>query len=192
MTTIDQPVQPGTVARYWGTASTIRQIDLEGIARQGVLNRYRSGPEPFMTVPLEEVVVDAEALRREFLADMNALSGRGVDGGTPGRDVTDVALEAQVWRGGYERPMFAVPNDYLGWCFLEVVAPVEESAGTVAVFDPRAGSAMTAMPGLPWGRQTTITPVPGSLAVIPGWLTCSIVPVEKGEVIVVVAATSTR
>ncbi|MFC7582397.1 hypothetical protein ACFQYP_00305 [Nonomuraea antimicrobica] len=49
---------------------------------------------------------------------------------------------------------------------------------------------MTAMPGLPWGRQHTITPAAGSLAVVPGWLTCSIVPVEKGEAIAVVVATS--
>ncbi|MFI6705396.1 hypothetical protein ACIBF7_03125 [Nonomuraea sp. NPDC050478] len=179
----------GAVTRHWGTASTIRQIDLAGIARDNILGRHDT-PGPFATVPLADVVADIEALRQAFVADMNALSARAAQGGTRGRHVTDVDMEAQIWRGGYERPMFAVPNDYIGWCFIEVVPPQEADAGTVAVFDPRAGSAMTAMPGLPWGRQLTVTPAAGSLAVVPGWLTCSIVPVEKGEAIVVVVATS--
>ncbi len=31
--------------------------------------------------------------------------------------------------------------------------------------DPRAGSALTAMPGLPWGRQFVIRPAVGAHAV---------------------------
>ncbi|WP_327581915.1 hypothetical protein OHA25_38965 [Nonomuraea sp. NBC_00507] len=177
-------IGPGLV-----TASTVRQIDLTGIACANILDRHTAASS-FTTLPLHEAVADIEALRQAFVADMNALAERGIEGGTAGGPVADVQMEAQIWLGGYEKPMFAVPNDYLAWCFLEVVAPVEADAGTVAVFDPRAGSAMTAMPGLPWGRQLTITPSAGSLAVVPGWLTCSIVPVEKGKAIAVVVATS--
>jgi hypothetical protein len=46
------------------------------------------------------------------------------------------------------------------------------------------------MPGLPWGRQFIITPQPGNHAVVPGWLTCSIVPLEHGQHITVAVALS--
>ncbi|WP_219505290.1 hypothetical protein [Nonomuraea ceibae] len=189
MTATDERTPAGAVTRHWGTASTVRQIDLTGIAHSNLLDRYPA-EDPFTAVPLDDALAAAEALTHAFVVDMNALSERGARGGTCGRYVADVELQVQIWRGGYEKPMFATGSDYLGWCFLEVVAPREADAGTIAVFDPRAGSAMTAMPGLPWGRQLTIAPVSGSLAVVPGWLTCSIVPVEKGEAIVVVVAQS--
>jgi hypothetical protein len=46
------------------------------------------------------------------------------------------------------------------------------------------------MPGLPWGRQFLVTPVPGAHAVVPGWLTCSVVPLEQRQHITVAAALS--
>jgi hypothetical protein len=46
------------------------------------------------------------------------------------------------------------------------------------------------MPGLPWGRQFVIRPVAGAHAVVPGWLTCSIVPLEAGQQITVAASAS--
>ncbi|WP_336214863.1 hypothetical protein [Nonomuraea sp. LPB2021202275-12-8] len=189
VTATDERAPVGAVTRHWGTASTVRSIDLTGIAHGNILDQH-TDDDPFTAVPLSAALVDVDALGRAFVADMNALSERGSQAGTSGRRVDDVELEAQIWLGGYEKPMFATGSDYLGWCFLEVVSPQEADAGTIAVFDPRAGSAMTAMPGLPWGRQLTIAPVAGSLTVVPGWLTCSIVPVEKGEAIAVVVAKS--
>jgi hypothetical protein len=46
------------------------------------------------------------------------------------------------------------------------------------------------MPGLPWGRQFLLTPTPGAHAVGPGWLTCSVVPLEQGQHLTVAAAVS--
>jgi len=55
--------------------------------------------------------------------------------------------------------------------------------------DPRAGSAMTAMPGLPFGRQFIVRPVPGACAVVPGWLTSSVIPLEPRQRITIAIAT---
>ncbi|MFC7582398.1 hypothetical protein ACFQYP_00310 [Nonomuraea antimicrobica] len=139
MTASTEHASVGVVGRHWGTASTIRQIDLTGIARDNILDRNTTASS-FTTIPLGEAVADIEALRQAFVADMNTLAERGQEGGNASRYVADIEMEAQIWLGGYEKPMFAVANDYLAWCYLEVVPPVEADAGTVAVFDPVPGA----------------------------------------------------
>ncbi|MFJ7412860.1 hypothetical protein ACIQWZ_18885 [Streptomyces sp. NPDC098077] len=93
---------------------------------------------------------------------------------------------------GYEMPMMASDSDWVCWVFLEASAPQHEESGVIAVYDPRAGSGMTASPGLPWGRQLSLRPVQGLMAVVPGWLTSAVQPVEENQVVTVLRAGSTH
>jgi hypothetical protein len=103
--------------------------------------------------------------------------------------VTGCRVEIQVWRDGYDQPAFSSQARYAGWTILAASpAPEHSESGCLAFADPRAGSAGTAMPGLPWGRQFLLTPVPGAHAVVPGWLTCSLVPLEHDQHITVAVA----
>ncbi|MEV0035524.1 hypothetical protein [Streptomyces sp. NPDC050804] len=101
---------------------------------------------------------------------------------------SSIHLTAEVWRTGYEVPQQSSPEDLIGWCFISATTPRHKDSGSVAVLDPRAGSEGTAMPGLPWGREFTFRPVPGLLAVVPGWLTSTVRPLEDGQTAVVVIA----
>jgi hypothetical protein len=67
-------------------------------------------------------------------------------------------------------------------------SPAHSESGCLAFSDPRAGSAMTAMPGLPFGRQFIVRPVPGACAVVPGWLTSSVIPLEPRQHITIAIA----
>jgi hypothetical protein len=105
--------------------------------------------------------------------------------------VTACEVAIQVWRNGYDQPAFSRQARYAGWTFLAASpAPQHSESGCLAFADPRAGSAGTAMPGLPWGRQFIVTPLPGNHTVVPGWLTCSVVPLEHGQHITVAVAES--
>ncbi|MFI9597887.1 hypothetical protein [Nonomuraea sp. NPDC052265] len=66
-----------------------------------------------------------------------------------------------------------------------------EQSGAIAVEDPRSGCAMVAMPGLPWGRAVMIAARQGAHLAVPGWLTHFVVPVEKGQGVIVAKALST-
>jgi hypothetical protein len=87
-------------------------------------------------------------------------------------------------------PASATPARYAAWAYLAASdAPAHSESGCLAFSDPRAGSAMTAMPGLPFGRQFIVRPVPGACAVIPGWLTSSVIPLEPRQHITIAIAT---
>ncbi|MCW2947768.1 MAG: hypothetical protein JWR24_4485 [Actinoallomurus sp.] len=118
------------------------------------------------------------------------LAERDLAAGAPARPPAHVKLTAQVWRSGYEMPQAASSADWTGWCFLAATKPAHGASGSVAVLDPRAGCAMTAMPGLPWGRELSFPPTRGSLAVLPGWLTSWVRPLERRQIVIVVAADS--
>jgi hypothetical protein len=108
-----------------------------------------------------------------------------------GLDVTPidgVELSMQVWRGGYELPISMSPRPYQGWLFLRGTPSQHSDSGTVAVLDPRAGASMSAVPGMPWGTVLTVAPRQGNLAIVPGWLTGSVLPLEEHQTCVVVAA----
>jgi hypothetical protein len=125
-------------------------------------------------------------LREQFLASMNTLAAAD-----DAVDVTACEVTIQIWRDGYDQPAFSSQARYAGWTILAASpAPEHSESGCLAFADPRAGSAGTAMPGLPWGRQFLMTPMPGAHAVVPGWLTCSVVPLEHRQHIAVAVAVS--
>jgi hypothetical protein len=178
----------GTVTRHWGTRVVIDQIAVDGFLAAGVGEAAGSPGPRVERIDPDSVITDPEALKREFLASFNTLAE-----GADTAEVTDVELRIEVWRAGHDLPHTGFAADYVGWCFLAASpAPEHTESGAVSVADPRAGSAMTAMPGLPWGRQVMIRPVPGAHLAVPGWLTCSVVPVEERQYAVVAFASSAR
>ena len=177
-----------TVTRHWGTGVVVSEFSLAGIVDSARVNGADPGGAPYEQIPPGTVLLDEAALKAEFIASMNVLAA--AQDASP---VADAELDVQVWRDGYDLPVTSYPADFVGWCFLAASpAPQHSESGAIAFADPRAGSALTAMPGLPWGRQVMIRPVPGAHAVVPGWLTCSVVPVEKGQFAVVAVASSAR
>lgn len=177
-----------TVSRHWGTGVVISDLDLAGILRDD-LDRIGGPTGPmFEQVPAGSVLLNENALKAQILASMNAVATAQ---GTAAVDQVDI--DVQIWRRGYDLPATSYPADVVGWCYLATSpTPQHSESGALALADPRAGSALTAMPGLPWGRQLMIRPTPGAHAAAPGWLTCSVVPVEEGQYAVVAVASSTR
>lgn len=177
-----------TVSRHWPTGVVIDDVDLTGIVDDRLVGDLRADGVPFERLVPSAVIADQAALTAEFLTSMNALAqGQGT------ARVRAVELEVEVWRAGYDLPATAYAAEFVGWCFLaSSPAPAHSESGAIAIADPRAGSALTAMPGLPWGRQVMIRPIPGAHAAVPGWLTCSVVPVEAGQYAIVAVARSVR
>ena len=172
---------PGTVTRYWKTGIVVGPADITGITA--------SAPEPgtsrCVTVD-PDAVTGMDRLRDLFLTSMRQLADADDSGPAP----VGVQVEVQVWRNSYDQPAFASQARYTGWTFLAATDVTHSESGCLNLTDPRAGSSLTAMPGLPWGRQFVIRPAPGTHAVIPGWLTASIVPLEARQQIIVAVATS--
>jgi hypothetical protein len=174
----------GTLTRRWKTGLIITQVSLTGIISGDPAAAAAAGQRCQVLPPGS--VPGLHALEEQFLASMNALAAAD---GAPG--VTACEVEIQVWRAGYDQPAFSSPARFAGWTVLAASAAARHcESGCLAFADPRAGSAGTAMPGLPWGRQILVTPVPGAHTVVPGWLTCSIVPLEHRQHITVAAAVS--
>lgn len=180
--------EPATVSRHWPTGVVIDDVDLTGIVDERLIGELHADGVPFERLPPSAVIADQTALTAEFVTSMNALAeGQGA------APVKAVELELEVWRAGYDLPATAYAAEFVGWCFLaSSPSPAHSESGAIAISDPRAGSALTAMPGLPWGRQVMIRPIPGAHATVPGWLTCSVVPVETGQYAVVAVARSVR
>jgi hypothetical protein len=175
----------GTVSRHWKTGLIITQADLTGIISADPAATACTDGQRCQVLPLS-CVPGMRVLEEQFLASMNALAAA-----EDAPEVTACHVEIQAWRDGYDQPGFSVQARYAGWTILAASpAPGHSESGCLAFADPRAGSAGTAMPGLPWGRQFLLNPVPGAHAVVPGWLTCSVVPLEHGQHITVAAAFS--
>jgi hypothetical protein len=176
------------VTRHWGTGVVISDVALGGIVRDGFAHSITPEGPAFERITPESVVTDMGALEAEFTSSMTALA---TSQELP--PVQRADIEVQVWRAGYDLPATSYPAEFVGWCFLAASpSPQHSESGALAFADPRAGSALTAMPGLPWGRQVMIRPTAGAHAAVPGWLTCSVVPVETGQFAVVAVASSAR
>jgi hypothetical protein len=177
-----------TVSRYWGTGIVIGDVDLTGILRDDSDRVWGASGPAFERIRSGSFLADEAALEAQFLASMNAVAS--AQGSGP---VERAEIDIQIWRGGYDLPATSYPADVVGWCFLAAGPPARHTeSGALALADPRAGSALTAMPGLPWGRQLMVRPTPGAHAAAPGWLTCSVVPVEEGQYAVVAVASAGR
>ncbi|RCG33332.1 hypothetical protein DQ384_02650 [Sphaerisporangium album] len=186
MTALLSPLSAAPVQFLWGTTVFVDEADLRGIIHADA-RLPEKGPICEDLDP-ELFVADQAALEAVFLSTFNATAD--MDGAPP---VTSVTVRIQGWREGHGVPAAADVSPYVGWCCLSATAaPSTAESGCLSLADPRAGSDLTAMPGLPWGRQVLIRPVPGALAVAPGWLTYSIVPVEHGQSLVVAVATCSR
>jgi hypothetical protein len=175
----------GTVSRSWKTGLIITRADLTGISPGDPATTIDGGGERCQAVPPRSVP-GLDLLEEQFLTSMNALAAAE---GAP--EITVCQVEIQLWRDGYDQPAFSSQARYAGWTILAASpAPGHSESGCLAFADPRAGSAGTAMPGLPWGRQFLLTPIPGAHATVPGWLTCSLVPLEHDQHITVAVAVS--
>jgi hypothetical protein len=184
MTAANAPMA-ATVSRFWKTGLLITQADLTGVITGDPAAGVSPSGQPCQVLPPGSVP-GLQALEEQFLASMNALAA--ADGAA---EVTGCQVSVEVWRGGYDQPAFSSQARYTGWMVLAASpAPGHSESGSLAFADPRAGSAGTAMPGLPWGRQVLLTPTPGAHAVVPGWLTCSLVPLERHQHITIAAAVS--
>jgi len=182
--TITEPAPAGTVTRHWKTGVIIGSLSLGGITDGDPARAAAPSGERCQALPLT-AVPGLAALREQLLAAMNDLAR--ADEAPP---VTEVDIAVQAWRDGYDQPAFAAPARYAAWVYLAASeAPAHAESGCLAFADPRAGSAMTAMPGLPFGRQFIVRPVPGACAVVPGWLTSSVIPLEPGQHATVATAT---
>jgi hypothetical protein len=183
--TITDPSPAGTVTRYWKTGVVIGHLSLDHITDGDPASAVQASSERCQSLPVT-AVPGVAALREQLLASMNDLAR--ADEAAP---VTGVALTVQAWRNGYDEPAFATPARYAAWVYLAASdAPAHSESGCLAFSDPRAGSAMTAMPGLPFGRQFIVRPVPGACAVVPGWLTSSVIPLEPRQHITIAIATA--
>lgn len=183
MTTSTVPAA-GTVSRYWKTGLIITHADLAGIITSDPAAGHDD--EGLRQVLPPGSVPGLDLLEEQFLASMNALAAAEA-----APEVTGCQIQIHRWKDGYDQPAFSSQARYVGWTILAASpAPEHSESGCLAFADPRAGSAGTAMPGLPWGRQFLLTPVPGAHAVVPGWLTCSVVPLEQHQHLTVAAAVS--
>ncbi|MFJ2114088.1 MULTISPECIES: hypothetical protein [unclassified Streptomyces] len=179
---------PKTVTRLWETACAVRTLDLSGVVQDPAPVISVDGAQ-CEAVPLDGLLRDPDELQAQFLDAVKSLQGYGANGGLPAITFTpSIRLTAEIWRPGHEVPQDSSPDDLIGWCFISATGPRHQDSGSVALLDPRAGSERTAMPGLPWGREFTFRPVPGLLAVAPGWLTSTVRPLEDGQTAVVVVA----
>jgi hypothetical protein len=183
--TVTETALVSTVTRYWKTGVVIGSISLDGITDGDPASAVPASGERCQPLPLTAVPGSA-ALRSLLLASMNDLAL--ADQAVP---VTEIDLAVHAWRNGYDEPAFAAPARYAAWAYLAASdAPAHSESGCLAFSDPRAGSAMTAMPGLPFGRQFIVRPVPGACAVVPGWLTSSVIPLEPSQHITIAIAMS--
>jgi hypothetical protein len=173
------------VSRCWKTGLIITQTGLPRIISGDPAVTAAGNGQRCQVLPAGSVA-GLRVLEEQFLASMNALAAAE---GAP--EITACQVSIEIWRDGYDQPAFSCQARYAGWTVLAAsTAPEHSESGCLAFADPRAGSAGTAMPGLPWGRQFLVTPMPGAHAVVPGWLTCSVVPLEQDQHITVAVAVS--
>jgi hypothetical protein len=183
--------QTTTVTHLWATSLLVQELDLDDILRPQVNLLDRGAGRPCTDLPLSAAVQDEALLVGSLSIAMRQLQERDEAHGVTTAPIGALTCRLMVLRGGYEDPVLDTPGPYTAWLFLQATAPVHKDSGSLAVYDPRAGAAMHAVPGLPWGRQFTVRPRAGTLAVIPGWLTSALMPVEEGQVVVAICALST-
>lgn len=177
-----------TVQHQWGSPILIGDLDIAPLVNSDAVSAVPASGQAQEVADATALLADPDGLAAEFLASFTALAATEQREPPSGVDVT-----VQVWRGGYDLPSAGFESDYVAWCFLnDGTGRSHDESGAVSVADPRSGSAMTAMPGLPFGRQVIIRHRQGAHIAVPGWLTCSVVPVEAGQRAVVAFATSRR
>jgi hypothetical protein len=178
------------VRQHWGTPVTVVELDPAALLSEAAAEVGADGPALDL-LPPGDIITDLDAAAAQFRASFDALAD------TYGPDlapaISSVDIQVEVWRHGHDVPATGHPADLVAWWVLAASpAPTHTESGAIAFADPRAGSQMTAMPGLPWGRQLMIRPVAGAHVAVPGWLTSSVVPLEHGQYVLVAVASSVR
>ncbi|MFI0404996.1 hypothetical protein [Actinomadura sp. 3N508] len=181
------------VQQHWGTPVAFATLDPAGLLSPSAAEIGPEGPAQ-ESLPPGEVVTDLEALAARFHRSFDAL----VDAHRPGLapPVGGVAIDVQVWRHGYDRPAARHAADLVAWWVLAAgTAHAPTGSGAIALADPRSGfppAARTAIPGQPWGRHLMVRPSPGAHVAVPGWVASSVVPLERGQYVLVAVASSLR
>lgn len=177
----------GVVSRHWQTHVVLDEIELAGIVHDDLpeLLRAQEGEPSFQRLATNLAVRDEAALEGRLMASMQTLADADERAWTK-----RISVEIQAWRRGYDLPATASPADYIAWCVLAATASTHAQSGGIAVADPRNGSAMVPMPGLPWGRPAVIAAKPGAHLAAPGWLTHYVIPVEQAQAVIVAVACS--
>ncbi|TYK44496.1 hypothetical protein [Actinomadura decatromicini] len=183
------------VRQHWGTPIAFATLDPAGLLSPSASAIEAEGP-PVESVPPDEFVTDPDALAAQFHASFDALAAAHGPGLTPPVGRIDVAV--RIWRHGHAAPAAAHPADLVGWWVLDASpapAPAESAhaeSGALAFADPRHGAEAPALPGRPWGRRLLVRPVPGAHVAVPGWLAASVVPVARGQHVLVAVASTVR
>lgn len=98
------------------------------------------------------------------------------------RDATlraDIAIaDTAVYtlNAGEYRNVQPMPSEMVAVCVLDVHPSSDPLSGQLIFPDPRPSAAMVSIPGSPFGRPWTVTPKPGMIVLIPGWLGYGIAP----------------
>jgi hypothetical protein len=171
-----------TVRRHWDTALVLTRVD-PGALLAPDTNPTATGAAREI-LPADQSAADPAALAAVFAAAADHLPH------TPPASLgRPVQVAVEIWRNGYEVPIAVPTAAWAGWCFLATTGtPLEEDCGALAFHDPRAGAALTTMPGLPWGRDFTVHARPGNLVIAPGWLPMSVIPLAPGHAVMVAVA----
>ncbi|TYB42392.1 hypothetical protein [Actinomadura chibensis] len=181
----------GTAVRqHWGTPVAFATLDPAGLLSPSAAAIGADGP-PVESVPPGEAVTDPEALAAQFRASFDALAAAHGPGLASPVGRVDVAV--RIWRHGHAAPAAAHPADMVGWWVLDASpAPAHSESGALAFADPRDGTEAAALPGRPWGRRLLVRPVPGAHVAVPGWLAAAVMPVARGQHVLVAVASTVR
>lgn len=178
-------IQPSHSAQdLWATEVLLGRIDVQPFLNERIRGLAARTGRPIDELDMRQYLDETsplEALWTDMFTHLHRASG-----GTA--DVSRVELKLEVWRRGYEDPVLTTKRDYMGWLFLHGTVARHSDSGTVAILDPRTASSMSAVPGLPWGRSLVLRPLSGSLGIVPGWLTASVLPLEADQTAIVLRA----
>lgn len=167
-----------SIQSLWTTKVIISHVDVEGTLNDNAMDFDDSSTSNFEALDLAAHLTDTDHCARQWHEWFSAL----------GICPKEIELSLEHWGAGYEAPAVATARDATGWLFLKGEPAQHSDSGNIAVLDPRAASAMSAVPGLPWGRSLILQPVKGALLIVPGWLTASVLPLEAGQAAVVMRA----
>ncbi len=168
------------VHHVWTTLVGVSRVDVDQILRREF--------SPSMDGSDESRISLEPANHFRSISDVKSLFAKAAAA------ITQVGLEPEVrlqvldWHPGYEVPLVTSNAECFGWLFLAGSESQHSDAGTVAIADPRSGSNMVALPGLPWGRPLVISPRKGTLIVAPSWLTASVLPLDPLQRVLVAFA----
>ncbi|TDB87673.1 hypothetical protein E1264_13995 [Actinomadura sp. KC216] len=178
------------VRQHWGTPVAFATLDPAGLLSPSAAEIGPEGPA-LEALPPGEIITDLEALAACFHRSFDALADAHGPGLAP--PLGGVAIDVQVWRHGYDRPAARHAADLVAWWVLDAgPAHAPTGSGAIALADPRTGFPRAAMPGQPWGRHLVVRPTPGAHVAVPGWVASSIVPLERGQHVLVAFASTLR